>query len=309
MIESCGKQKKATEGHGRLRTSLPSSRISRFSVALRCLLLLSVAFCGLPPRAAAQGAAPPQPVYELAPLVITAPRLKLPPQAVLNPNIDADLLELLQNHASERPTGANALDPSLQDLASLTTIDGYNLQTRYTQLGFLLTEGLAGAKRLDLQAALQNTAQSATNPQIQASAIVALAYTKDPQFLGIFQQALNPNSNLTARFAAIEALTLLGGDVAHQAVFNAAQSDPELILQIYAANALANFGDATTGKTILLSHYQDPDWLVRAMATHYLGLIGDQNTYQLLFLQLQTETQPVVLAELCSALIRLRNTQ
>ena len=183
------------------------------------------------------------------------------------------------------------------------------MQTRYTQLGFLLTEGLAGAKRLDLQAALQNTAQSATNPQIQASAIVALAYTKDPQFLGIFQQALNPNSNLTARFAAIEALTLLGGDVAHQAVFNAAQSDPELILQIYAANALANFGDATTGKTILLSHYQDPDWLVRAMATHYLGLIGDQNTYQLLFLQLQTETQPVVLAELCSALIRLRNTQ
>ncbi len=283
-----------------------SRRRHRHYLNLHGLLWLSVAFFGLPLRAAAQGATAPQPVFELAPLVITAPRLKLPPQAVLDPDIDADLLNLLNNHANESPKGVNALDPSLSDLASLTTIDGYNLMTRYTYLGFLLTQGLAGATRLDIQTALQNKAQAAMNPQIQAAAIVALAYTKDPQFLGVFQQALGSNQNLTVRFAGIEALSILGGDSARQAVFTSAHTDPELILRLYAANILWQMGDPT-GKNVLLDHYQDSDWLVRAMATHYLGLIGGQNTYQLLFLQLQTETHPIVLAELCSALIRLRN--
>jgi len=54
----------------------------------------------------------------------------------------------------------------------LTTATGFKLKTRYTELGFLLTEGLAGVTDPQLTIELENTVRQGTNPQIRAAALV-----------------------------------------------------------------------------------------------------------------------------------------
>ncbi|MDE1975918.1 MAG: HEAT repeat domain-containing protein, partial [Elusimicrobia bacterium] len=195
------------------------------------------------------------------------------------------------------------LDPNLAALTKLTTLDGYNLQTRYSQLGFLLTQGLAGAKDLQVQQALVQAAQKSINDQIQASAMISLAYTKDPQFIGIFMSALQ-NQNITVRFAGLESLAVLGGSQAEAALSNDAQTDSSLIAQAYAAGTIWGMGNIT-GQSILLNLYQNPSWIVRAIAYHYMGKLGGNYEYTMLLAQLPTETNPIAQAELCAALLRL----
>ena len=279
--------------------------------------LLSVSFCfcllfsalGISPAAWGQGAAAgassgiQEPILELQPLVITAPRLKYPSNIMINPLIDMNLLRLLSEHENERPNATAQLDPNLTILTKLTTLDGYNLQTRYSQLGFLLTQGLAGAKDLQVQQALVQAAQKGINDQIQASAMIALAYTKDPQFIGLFMSALQ-NSNITIRFAGIESLLIVGGNQAEAALSNDAQTDSSLIAQAYAAAKIWGLGDVA-GKNIILNLYQNPDWLIRAIAYHYMGQLGGSYEYTMLLSQLPAETNPIAQAELCAALLRL----
>ena len=244
------------------------------------------------------------PVLELSPLVITAPRLKLPPHAILDPRIDLNLLRLLARHENERPNPTAQLDANLNILSQLTTLDGYNLQTRYTQLGFLLTQGLAGSTDIQIQQALIQAAQGSANTQIQASALLALAYTKDPQFLGLFMNALQ-SPNITIRFGALESLMRLGGMQVRAAMSNDAATESSLIAQAYAADYIWRKGDVS-GQNILLNLYQNNNWIVRAMAYHYLGREGRDYEYTLLLPQLQIETNPIARAELCAALLRLR---
>ena len=259
-----------------------------------------------PPPASPTAAASSAPILELEPLIITAPRLKLPLNAVLDPQIDANLLRLLQL-PNMRPNSQEQLDPSLTNLANLTTLDGYNLQTRYTQLGFLLTEGLAGTKNLTLQNSLQTIVQTGTNVQIQALALDALAYTHDPQFIPLFQSALQ-NTDVTIRFTAMEALYIMADGKPNSnissIIYTAAEMDSSLAVKLYASHLAWELGNEF-GRETLLHHYQDTDWFTRAFATHYLGEMGKNDVFSLLQTQLYSETNPSVQAELCGALLKM----
>ena len=185
-------------------------------------------------QASSETATDEAPILQLEPLIITAPRLKLPPNAVLDPQINANLLRLIQSGTNLRPNAQEQLDSSLTDLSNLTTLDGYNLQTRYTQLGFLLTEGLAGTKDFNLQNALQTIIQTGTNVQLQAAAMTSLAYTQESQYIPLFQAALQ-NASATVRFGAFDALYIMaGGQNANidSIISSAAQGDPSLAVKI-----------------------------------------------------------------------------
>ncbi len=244
-------------------------------------------------------------VYELEPLVIKAPRTHITADMPIDPQINANLLRLLQGSMSARPDDVAASDPGMAELTQLSTVDGYNLQMRYSELGFLLTEGLAGTTDFDLQTALQSAAGSASNVQIRAAALVALAYTKDTQYLPLFQQALSQTNNITVRFAGLESLLIEGDQSAEIQVSNAAHTDPSPAIQLYAAAGMWKMGDIF-GQQLLQNNYQSQDWFTRAMSAHYMGVFGSGYEYRELLQQLSTETNPQVQAELCSALLRLQ---
>lgn len=243
-------------------------------------------------------------VLQLEPLVITAPRLRLPEGAPIDPQINLHLLRLLRQRQDARPDSQASLDASVGNLNKLSTLTGYNLKTRYTELGFLLTEGLAGVKDYDLASELEKTGRSGRNVQTRAAAMVALAYSKDMRYLNLFQGSLQ-DGNVTVRFGALESLLILGDPSVQFLVANAARGDLSAPLQIYAAAGMWKMGDIH-GREILLKYYQDNDWFLRAMATHYLGELGAGDEYRKLLLQLTNETHPAVKAELCSALLRLQ---
>lgn len=269
------------------------------------------AFAGLalgalpsPARAAASAIPDSASVLQLEPLLITAPRLKLPKAKPIDPQINLHLLRLLRQRQDARPDSQEALDASIGNLNKLSTLTGYNLKTRYTELGFLLTEGLAGVTDFELTSELEKTVRLGTNVQIRAAAMVALAYAKDLRTLSLFQGALQ-DPNVTVRFGAIESLLTLGGSEVQFQVGNAARGDLSIPLQLYAAAGMWRLGDIY-GREILLRYYQHQDWFVRAMATHYLGELGGSDEYRKLMIELPRETHQAVRAELCSALLRLR---
>ena len=242
-------------------------------------------------------------MIQLDPLVIRAPRLRAQ-KDMIDPRINQHLLRLLKQNMEERPNAAAQLDASLTNLSRLSTDAGFSLKTRYTELGFLLTEGLAGTDDFQLQSELENAARLAKNVQTRAAALVALAYTKDLRFLPLFQGALL-DPNITVRFAALESLLILGDPSVQFQVANAARTDQSFAMQIYGAAGLWRMGD-TTGRELLLRLYQHQDWFVRAMAVHYLGELGGEDEYLRLQRELTNEQDPSVQAELADALLKLR---
>lgn len=241
-------------------------------------------------------------LLRLDPLVVTAPRLKAQKE-MIDPRINQHLLRLLKQRMDARPDSAAQLDASIGNLNKLSTETGYNLKTRYTELGFLLTEGLAGTTDFTLQSELERVARQGTNVQTRAAALVALAYTKDLRFLPLFQGALL-DPNITVRFAALESLLVLGDPAVQFQVAGAARTDPSLAVQIYGAAGMWRMGDAY-GREILLRYYQHADWFVRAMAIHYLGELGGAQEYWRLQRELASESDPAVQAELAAALLKL----
>lgn len=246
-------------------------------------------------------------VLQLEPLVITAPRLKIPKRLAIDPQINLHLLRLLRERQDARPQSQEALDASVGNLNKLSTLTGYNLKTRYTELGFLLTEGLAGVTDFELSSELEKTVRLGKNTQTRAAALVALAYAKDLRYMNLFQSALQ-DPNMTVRFAALESLLVLGDPSVQFLVSNAARDDNSLAVRIYAAAGMWRMGDIF-GREMLLRLYQHEDWFVRAMTAHYLGELGKGDEYRRLFLQLGQESHPAVKAELCSALLRLQRYQ
>jgi len=241
-------------------------------------------------------------LMQLDPLVVTAPRVKAQKE-MIDPRINRHLLRLLQQRMDARPDSAAQLDASIGNLNKLSTETGYNLKTRYTELGFLLTEGLAGTTDFTLQSELEKVARLGTNVQTRAAALVALAYTKDLRFLPLFQGALL-DQNITVRFAALESLLVLGDPAVQFQVAGAARTDQSLAIQIYGAAGMWRMGDIY-GREILLRFYQHADWFVRAMAIHYLGELGGAEEYRRLQRELAAETDPAVQAELAAALLKL----
>ncbi|MDE2509700.1 MAG: HEAT repeat domain-containing protein [Elusimicrobia bacterium] len=240
--------------------------------------------------------------FQLDPLVVTAPRVEAQVD-LIDPRINAQLLRLLQQRMDARPDSAAQLDASIGNLNKLTTLTGYNLQTRYTELGFLLTEGLAGTSDYQLQSELEKVVRLGTNVQTRAAAMVALAYTKDMRYLSMFQGGLN-DPNITIRFAALESLLAMGDSAVELQIGNTARTDASLPVQIYAAAAMWRMGDIF-GREILLRLYQNQDWLVRAMTDHYLGEMGGGDEYRRLQRELGGESDPAVKAEILVALVKL----
>ena len=267
-------------------------------------ILFAVLVVFSPALAAAQGANPEGPsALQDDTLVITAPRLKIK-KTGLDPQINATLLRLLRQRMDARPDSQALLDASVGNLGKITTLDGYALKTRYTELGFLLTEGLAGVTDFDLANELERVAKQGANVQTRAAAMVALSYTRDNRYLSLFQGA-QIDQNITVRFGALESLLTMNNSAVIFQVSNAARTDASIIVQLYAAAGAWKMGDIF-GREILIRHFQDNDWFVRAMATHYLGDLGGADEYRRLYSQLNFETNPQVKAELCSALLRLQ---
>lgn len=240
-------------------------------------------------------------MFSLEPLTITAPRVKQ--EDMIDPRINAHLLRLLQQRMDARPDTFASTDASLFNLSRLSTVTGYSLKTRYTELGFLLTEGLGGTKDYQLQRELENAARLAKNVQTRAAALVALAYTKNMQYQTLFQGALNDPS-VTVRFAALESLLILGDRSVQLQLGGTARNDQSVPVQIYAAAGMWRMGDGF-GKEILLRQLDQKDWLARAMAAYYIGEMGGGYEYRRLIQYLDRETDASARAEIAAALMKL----
>lgn len=243
-----------------------------------------------------------QMAFQLDPLVVTAPRVAAQVD-MIDPRINQQLMRLLSQQMDARPDSAAQLDASIGNLNKLTTLTGYNLKTRYTELGFLLTEGLAGSTDYQIQNQLENVVRQGTNVQTRAASLLALAYAKDMRYLTLIQGAL-VDPNPTLRFAAIESLMVMGDPSVELQLAGAARTDASVPIQIYAAAGMWRMGDIF-GREILLRMYQSPDWLTRAMADHYLGEMGGGDDYRRLQQELDGEQDPAVKAEILDALVKL----
>jgi HEAT repeat protein len=239
-------------------------------------------------------------LMELEPITVTAPRLQ---KDLIDPRINQHLLRLLQQRMDARPDAVAQLDASIGNLNKLSTLTGFSLKTRYTELGFLLTEGLAGTDDFQLQSELEKAVRLAKNVQTRAAALVALAYTKDLRYLSLIQGALADQS-VTVRFAALESLLILGDRAITIQLGGAARNDQSVPVQIYAAAGMWRLGD-NFGREILLRFINHQDWFARAMAIHYLGEMGAGIEYARIQRELATEPDPAVRAEMGVALLKL----
>lgn len=240
------------------------------------------------------------------PLIITAPRVRAQTD-LIDPRINQHLLRLLRNRMDARPDSIASMDASVGNLAKLTTVTGYNLKTRYTELGFLLTEGLAGTKDYTLQMELEKVVKFGKNIQTRSAAMIALAHTKNMQYLPLFQGALIDPS-VTVRFAAVESLLILGSPVVLPQIGQAGRADASLPVQVFAAAAMWKLGDLY-GRELLLRHIQNNDWFVRSMASHYLGEMGGEYEKQKLLREFQFERDAVAQAEMAGAILKIQARQ
>lgn len=251
----------------------------------------------------AQVGSTPNLYVELEPLVVTAPRMKIPPTLLIDGRINQVLLNLLQNHANARP-GPNALQSqSMQALNSLSSPAGYLLKMRYSELGFLLTEGLAGTSDLILRQQIIGVARTGTNPQIRAAAMMAVSYNHDPGDHGVFQDGYQ-DQDVTVRWGSVEALLNWGLPDAVNDIRTVALNDASGALRIYAAQALYNLGDAG-GRDVLFRALDDTDWVVRAMAIHAMSRFGGASDYDKILFNMNSEQNNFVKSEMCGTLFKL----
>lgn len=243
-------------------------------------------------------------LFELEPLVVTAPRLKIPQGELADPQINYQLLKLIQQKEDLRLTDNQAAQSiAYKDLNFLETPIGVRLKKRYTELGYMLAEGLAGAKDFDLVNELRRIAREGKNPAVRSYALVALAYAKDRNDLGLFQDALRKDLSAD-RFAGIEALQIWGYPDAISILIGVTKLDTSHIIRAYAAQAVLRLGDLI-GKDYLIQTLNDDDWIARAMAMRYLGELGTGNDYSKLLSYLGSQQKEIVQAEMCSSLLRL----
>lgn len=241
-------------------------------------------------------------LFELPPLVVTAPRLEI--WEPVDPRVNFQLIKMVREKEDLRISQEDIdKSASYRDLDKLVTPNGIRLKARYTVLGYLLTEGMAGAKDFQLQDQLIRVAREGKDESVRSYALVALAYSRDRNSLGLFQEALR-KEKVADRFAAVEALQIWGYPDANSVLMGVSKLDPSPLLRVYAASALLRLGDLT-GKDYLIRALDDPDWVVKAMAMRYLGELGTGQDYNRLLAYLGSEQKKIVQAELCSALLRL----
>lgn len=260
------------------------------------------------PTTVAQTKPKPKPptglLFDLPPLTVTAPRLAIPQWEPVDPRINFQLIKMVQEKDDLRIRQED-IDKSAtyRDLDKLVTPNGIRLKARYTVLGYLLTEGLAGTKDFQLQDQLIRVAREGKDENVRSYALVALAYSKDRTSLGLFQEALQKTA-VADRFAAVEALQIWGYPEAISMLTGVTKLDASPLVRVYAAGALLRLGDLT-GKDHLIRAVDDQDWVVKAMAMRFLGEFGTGQDYNRLLGYLGSQQKKIVQAELCSALLRL----
>jgi hypothetical protein len=266
---------------------------------MRFLLVL---FLAVPQWARAQGSVPTL-TYELDPIVITAPRRRVQEER-LDPRINRVLLKLLQDSKELRPGAQIAIDSSIDNLGKLVTQTGHKLKTRYTELSFLLLEGLAGVENFQLQNELQRVTIAGGNPQLRAAAMVALGYTKDERFLADIQPAIL-DQNVTVRLGALEALLVMDNTSAQAQVAQMGRDDAAMAIRVIAAAEDWKKGSIFS-RQLMRDYARHDNWFVRAMAIRYVGELGRGFEYRQLQGQLISEVDPIVRAELAGALLQLK---
>lgn len=241
-------------------------------------------------------------LFELPPLIVTAPRLDI--WEPVDSRVNFHLIKMVQEKEDLRIRQQDIDNsPSYRDLDKLITPNGIQLKARYTVLGFLLTEGLAGAKDFQLQDQLIRLAREGKDASVRSYALVALAYSRDRNNLGLFQDALRKDL-AQDRFAAVEALQIWGYPEALPLLEGVTKLDPSPLLKVFAAQALLRLGNPN-GKDYLIRALDDEDWVVKAMAMRFLGEFGNGEDYNRLLGYLGSQQKKIVQAELCSALLRL----
>ncbi|OGR88339.1 MAG: hypothetical protein A3A86_01300 [Elusimicrobia bacterium RIFCSPLOWO2_01_FULL_60_11] len=244
-------------------------------------------------------------VLELDPLVVTAPRLKIPKGELVDSRVNYQLLKIAQGKEDMRINQDQAeRSQAYKDLNFLVTPNGIGLKTRYTVLGYLLTEGLAGTDDFQLQDQLMRIAREGKNADVRCYAIIALAYSKDRLHLSYFQDALRRDFSVADRFAAVEALQIWGYGDAASILSGVVKLDPSPIVRVFAAQALWRMGDPL-GRDYMLPFLDHESWLIRAMAMRYFGELGNAEDYSKVLGYFGSVQRPIVQAEMCSALLRL----
>ncbi|MBI3013174.1 MAG: HEAT repeat domain-containing protein [Elusimicrobia bacterium] len=261
---------------------------------------------GLPiePPAPRQDFVKKRSAFEMEPLVVTAPRLKVPPTEIVDSRINFQLLKMIQEKEDFGITeDLIGQSPAYGDLNKLVTPYGIRLKTRYNRIGFLLTEGLAGTKDFQLTNELVRIVRESQNPNVRSFALIALAYSQDPAHLSLFQEALR-SQTAADRFAAVEALKIWRDPQAIPILVGVTKLDSSALIRIYAAQTIFRLGDPM-GRDFLLRMLDDPDWVVRAMAMRYLGEMGGAEDYYKVLSYLAMQQHNMVRVEMASALLRL----
>ena len=251
---------------------------------------------------------PPKPipglVFELDPLVVTAPRLRIPQGELVDPRVNFQLLKLIREKQDLRISEEQAnLSAAYKDLDALVTPKGIRLKARYTVLGYLLTEGLAGTKDFELVDQLMRMVRERKNPDVSSYALIALAYGKDMSHLGLFQDALR-SEVVSERFAAVEALQAWALPEAKSILIGVTKMDTSPIVRAYAAQAALRLGDLT-GKDYLVRALDD-GMAVRAMAMRYLGELGTAQEYGKVLAYLGSQQRPIVQADVLGTFAAMR---
>ena len=145
-------------------------------------------------------------IFELEPLVSTTrPRLKISGQQLVDVRIDNELVNMLEKLATAPPPEVVIDDPALVEVNRLRTPRGFAMKIRYSDMNYLLTEGLAGTSNMTLISRLETIAKSTPHKPTRAAALVALGYDPTRHDLSIFRDAMQ-DTNHIVRFGAVEGL-------------------------------------------------------------------------------------------------------
>ncbi len=248
-------------------------------------------------------------VIDMEPLVIVPPRLRIPKSLQIAAEINNQLLNLIKNRLESQLDPIQQQDPVLQDLNAMVTPAGFALKMRYSEISYLVIEGLAGTTDGVLKSELERLARAQPdkpnggNPLIRATAIVALSYERDPFVLNLIQEGLT-DKNAIVRFGSMEGIEAGRFTGALPSLYAIATGDPSPALRIYAMQVLARFGDPS-GRQMMLTHLIDPDWPSRALTYWFLGRYGEQSDYALMMARLPVEDNPFVKAEIALGALRL----
>lgn len=289
-----------------LLSRIGPERDNKFVLAEVCVAALKLLAKKQPPPPPPPAPSRPRPTpaprnpFELEPLVVTAPRLAA---NLVDVRIDNDLVRLLEDLANEPPPQEQLLNSSEEELNRLSTPTGFALKIRYSDLSVLLTEGLAGTQNYTLVSRLETIARSNPSARVRGSALVALGFQPRRKELSIFQEALR-DPNVITRFAAVEALSAMDDEGARAVIAGAAQSDPSMAVQAFAAQRLCAAGDPY-GRQLLYRFMDDRDWTLRAMAVYGLGEWGEAEDYYTILNRVNGESHDAVRAEAALALLKL----